>query len=335
MCRFACWTIALATSLSWLGCELAPDEPEAEPLATIRGQLESFDSDFASVRRDLAAEGVSGQIRVVLSWFQFRNATQGVPTWVAAESVLPQADGTFRLPVVAPPPEDALFFGESEEDVGLAGPVAIGTLSAVVSDGAFDWARTVEDPNRAVVVGHEFGALQVYWAGREALNLTDDRDQDWLLARGLSRLEPLIPVAHVQRVIPESLTDAHIERADAPPAWLFCRTRPEPTAIVGADVLDDFPDAGTVACWSCGEHEYFRQECPELFELVCADCDRSAVEILATEVGPDWPCAPDDSTPCAIEGSTFCGVDSTRFECREGVWQRLESTDCTNRCDDS
>ena len=335
MRRLACWSVLLAG----MGCELAPAAPEPTPLATVTGDVVPFDTnELAEVRDTLMDNDVEDPtLHLVLSWFRRGNATQGVPPWIPAEMTGLEEGGQFQLPVLRAPPADALFTTEEARSVAgeeQQGQFALGVLSLAVAGDPFDWAAVVADPPTARIVRYELGTVVVYWAGPEPFIVAGSDGDVVTIPRGLSRLESLPGGVSEQIYASRSASDARLTDWDGLPEWAFCAPQSDTTPeLRSVDDVDDWPDPGTVDCWSCDGVETFETRCRQVLGVLCEQCLRVRVEAALDElIGVDWPCLP-EGRPCPIEEEAFCRADGRRFECIEGVWQQTGSGDCFNECD--
>ncbi len=300
-------------------------------MATINGYVEAIDTAFmGDVRDRLEADyGEPVESVVVLSWFQFRNTTQGEAPWLAAETAPVDDQGRFSLDVLSPPPADGLwdvFEVERASQTGLQdGRVGLGVLSFGLTVGPFDWGTARDEAPRSVALGQEPAALVVYWAGPEPFVTLEDDFGDLVVPRGISRFEPLKPGPFGPQFLERGLDDAVIFAGGSEPAWEFCRPT-TPTETVFSDDLEALPEPGTVDCEFEDPASYVTR-CPRVFDVLCEPCE--PVRVIAASFD-GWPCAPDGRS-CDTEHAEFCGLDEALYRCAQSEWRQVGC--CGGECD--
>ena len=323
-----------------ISCGLAPEAPIPAPLLTIEGDLGDLDNtDVDEAIQRLQRDGDMAGLRVALSWFRFRNSTQGVPPWIVAESEV-VGGSSFSLSILRPPPPDALF--EVSED-GLqgafleAGAFAVGALSVIVGGPDAQWTSSFPGDDASLVpFGNENDVLVVYWAGSGPVELLGLDDQRPIVVDvGVTRLEPQRDAIWGETYVPRASDDAFIDPTDDAPTWAFCDpTRMESFIDVAADDFDDWPAPGTVECTSCGDEESFETTCAVAFGVLCQRCSRFRVTAAADAIGDyPWPCAP-EGRDCPFEGAAFCGAGGIQYECIEDQWVAVCEDCCERACED-
>ena len=271
------------------------------------------------------------EVRVVLSWLRFRNATQGVPPWIPAEAVSISGE-TFALEVRAPPPPDALIPASGvpqPDDMPVDGSFAVGVLSAVM---VAPWGavRMGPDPGRPAHGGGRrprTGGLGGVPKRRDSAAPARPGLQRSSAARGFSHLEAQVPGIVGDSYVVRRLDDVELWPDGGLPDWEFCQDR-VPSQAVPTEFDSGFlPESDTIVC-AC-DLSFFETQCARAFGLLCRQCGRE--RFWAPAPFPDeWPCIP-EGRQCRTPDEYFCGPDGLPYTCLDGEWGR-DGEDCDRAC---